>query len=138
MRFYKSCAVAFVLGVAVLAVGAQQTPTLAGRWEGVLTPDMKSGSRELGPRRDGVRLAIVMVIDGINGAYSGTFTSVSQNNFRTELGRVELDGAAVYIGVPAWGGRYEGKLSDNGSKMEGRWIQNGLRTPFVLTRVAAE
>ena len=138
MRFCKSCALALVLVLAVFAAGAQQAPTLAGRWEGVLTPDVRSGSRELGPRREGVRLATVMVITGTPGAYAGTFTSVTQNNFRTELGKVELDGAAVYISVPGWGGRYEGKLSDDGSKMEGRWIQNGLRTPFVLTRVAAQ
>ena len=25
-----------------------------------------------------------------------------------------------------------------GLKLEGRWIQNGLRTPFVLTKVAAQ
>ena len=137
MRAYKSLAVTFVLGISTFAIDAQ-APTLAGRWEGVLTPDVKSGSRELGPRREGVRLATVMVIEGTPGAYTGTFTSVTQNNFRTELGKVELDGAAVYISVPGWGGRYEGKLSDDGSKMEGRWIQNGLRTLFVLTRVAAQ
>jgi hypothetical protein len=76
MRFYKSCAVAFLLGVAALAVDAQQAPTLAGR------------------RRH-------------------------RSHQRVELG---------------W--TLQGKLSDDGSKLEGRGIQNGLRTPFVLVKVA--
>ncbi|HEY3519161.1 MAG TPA: hypothetical protein VGL98_19070 [Gammaproteobacteria bacterium] len=137
MRVYKSCAVALVLGVAILAVDAQQTPTLAGRWEGVLAPDASVGSRELGARREGPRLATVVVINGADGKYIGKWTSVSQGNATTDIGKIEVDGANVRISVSNWGGRYEGKLSDDGLKLEGRWIQNGLRTPFVLTKVAA-
>jgi len=136
MRFCKSCAVAFVLGIAALAVDAQQTPTLAGRWEGVLTPDASVGSRELGARREGPRLATVVVINGSDGNYTGKWTSVSQGNATTDIGKIEVDGANVRISVANWGGRYEGKLSDDGRKLEGRWIQNGLRVPFVLTKVA--
>ena len=136
MRFYKSCAVAFVLGIAALAADAQQTPTLAGRWEGVLTPDASVGSRELGARREGPRLATVVVINGSDGNYTGKWTSVSQGNATTDIGKIEVDGANVRISVANWGGRYEGKLSDDGRKLEGRWIQNGLRVPFVLTKVA--
>jgi hypothetical protein len=55
----------------------------------------------------------------------------------TGIGKIEVDGANVRSSVSNWGGRYEGKLSDGGLKLEGRWIQNGLRTPFVLTKVAA-
>jgi hypothetical protein len=136
MRYCKSCVIAFVLGVAVLAVGAQQRPTLAGRWEGVLTPDASVGSRELGARREGPRLATVVVITGSQGNYTGKWTSVSQGNATTDIGKIEVDGANVKISVSSWGGRYEAKLSEDGSKLEGRWIQNGLRVPFVLTKVA--
>jgi hypothetical protein len=138
MRFYKSYAVALVLGIAVLSADAQQGPTLAGRWEGVLIPDASVGSRELGARRDGPKLATVVVITGINGNYTGKWTSVSQGNATTDIGRIEVDGANVKISVSNWGGRYEAKLSDDGSKLEGRWIQNGLRVPFVLTKVALQ
>jgi hypothetical protein len=138
MRFYKSWAIALVVGIAVLAAGAQQTPTLAGRWEGVLTPDASVGSRELGARREGPRLPTVVVINGSDGNYTGKWTSVSQGNATTDISKIEVDGANVKISVSNWGGRYEGKLSDDGLKLEGRWIQNGLRTPFVLAKVAAQ
>ena len=85
MRYCKSCVIALVLGVAVLAVGAQQRPTLAGRWEGVLTPDASVGSRELGARREGPRLATVVVITGSQGNYTGKWTSVSQGNATTDI-----------------------------------------------------
>ena len=138
MRFCKSCAVALVLGVAALAVGAQQAPTLAGRWEGVLAPDASVGSREVRARSEGPRLATVVVIEFADGKYTGKWTSVSQGNATTDIRKIELNGANVLISVSNWGGRYEGKLSDDGLKLEGRWIQNGLRTPFVLTKVAAQ
>jgi hypothetical protein len=138
MRLHKSYAVALVLAIAAFAANAQQEPTLAGTWEGVLTPDMSSGSRELGNRRQGPRLPTVVVINAAaDGTYTGKWTSVSQGNATTDIGKIEVDGANVRISVPSWGGRYEGKLSEDGSKLEGRWIQSGIRTPFVLTKVAA-
>jgi hypothetical protein len=136
MPFYKSLAVALVLGIAVLALDAQQAPTLAGRWEGVLQPNVSGGSRELRNRTEGPRLPTVVVINAAGGTYTGTWTSVSQGNATTDLGKVEVEGATVRISVPNWGGRYEGKLSEDGSTLEGRWIQAGIRTPFVLTKVA--
>ena len=136
MRLYKSCVAALVLGIAALSAGAQQGPTLAGRWEGVLAPDMSGGSRELGARREGLRLPTVVVINGSHGNYTGKWTSVSEGNATTDIGKIEVDGANVKISVSNWGGRYEAKLSDDGSRLEGRWIQNGNRVPFVLTKVA--
>ena len=138
MRLYKSCAIALVLGIAAFAIGAQQTPTLAGRWEGVLTPDASVARRELGARREGPRLPTVVVISGADGKYIGKWTSVSQGNATTDISRIEVDGANVKISVSNWGGRYEAKLSDDGLKLEGRWIQNGARVPFVLTKVAPQ
>ena len=137
MGLYRSYALALVLGIAAISVGAQQSPTLAGRWEGVLTPDATSGSRELGNRRDGPRLPTVVIINAADGTYSGQWISVSQGNATTDIGKIKVDGTTVRISVPNWGGRYEGKLSEDGSKLEGRWIQSGIRTPFVLTKVAA-
>ena len=137
MRFYKSYAVALVLGIAALAADAQQAP-LAGRWEGVLAPDASVGSREVRARNEGPRWATVVVIAFADGQYTGKWTSVSQGNATTDIRKIELNGANVLISVSNWGGRYEGKLSDDGLKLEGRWIQNGLRTPFVLTKVAAQ
>ena len=138
MRFYKSWAVAFVMGIAALAVDAQQTPTLAGRWEGVLTLDASVGSREPGARREGPRSPTVVVINGAEGKYNCKWTSASQGRATTDIARIEVDGADVRISVSNLGGRYEGKLSDDGHKLEGRWIQNGFRTPLVLTKVAPQ
>jgi uncharacterized protein len=138
MSLYKSWAVALVVGIAALSVAAQQTPTLAGRWEGVLALDASVGSRDLEARREGSRLPTVVVISGADGKYIGKWTSVSQGNATTDISRIEVDGANVKISVANWGGRYEAKLSDDGRTLEGRWIQNGLRTPFVLTKVAPQ
>ena len=138
MRFYKSCAIALVLGIAALAVDAQQTPTLAGRWEGVLALDASVASRELGARREGPRLPTVVVISGADGKYIGKWTSVSEGNRTIDISRIEVDGANVKISVSNVGARYEAKLSDDGRKLEGRWIQNGARLPLVLTKVAPQ
>ena len=137
MPFYKSYAVALVMGIAGLSADAQQEAPLAGRWEGVLTPDASVGSREVRARSEGPRLPTVVVIEFADGKYTGKWTSVSQGNATTDIRKIELNGANVLISVSNWGGRYEGKLSEDGTKLEGRWIQNGLRTPFVLTKVAA-
>ena len=61
----------------------------------------------------------------------------------------ELPGVAVqdvaeslyihpFMSVTNWGGYWEGKLSADGSTLEGQWTQGGLTSPLVLKKVATQ
>ena len=132
----------FLPGLAMLlataVVDAQNTPALAGRWEGVLIPKRSSGSRDLTRRAEPVRLPTVVIITtASDGTHSGTWASTSQNGI-TPIGKVTIEGDTINIRVPAWGGTWEGKLSADGSTLEGKWQQAGLQSPLVLTKVGTQ
>ncbi|HJR69754.1 MAG TPA: hypothetical protein VKA43_06920 [Gammaproteobacteria bacterium] len=132
----------FLPGLAMLlataVVEAQNAPALAGRWEGVLIPKTSRGSRDLTRRAEPIRLPTVVVITTAgDGTYSGTWASTSQNGI-TPIGKVTIEDETINIRVPAWAGTWEGKLSADGSTLEGKWRQNGLQSPLVLTRVATQ
>lgn len=129
---------AFATLCAAFFVDAQNAPALAGRWEGTLIPKAARGSRDLSTRAIPPKLPTVVIITtAADGTHSGTWASTSQNGI-TPIGKVEIDGETIRISVPMWRGAWEGKLSADGSKLEGKWEQNGLISPFVLTKVAAQ
>jgi hypothetical protein len=129
---------ALTLLLATVVLDAQTAPALAGRWEGTLIPRIQKGSRDLSQRANRPRLPTVVIITmASDGTYSGTWASTSQNGI-TEIGKITIEGDTIRIPVPLWRGTWEGKLSADGSKLEGEWEQNGLISPFVLTKVATQ
>jgi hypothetical protein len=124
--------------LATVAVDAQNAPALAGRWEGTLIPKASRGSRDLARRAEPIRLPTVVIITtASDGTYNGTWASTSQNGI-TPIGKVTIEGDTINIRVPAWAGTWEGKLSADGSTLEGKWQQAGLQSPLVLTKVATQ
>ena len=119
-------------------VDAQNAPALAGRWGGTLIPRTASGSHDLFQRTNRPKLPTVVIITtASDGTYSGTWASTSQKGI-TPIGKIAIDGDTIRISVPNWRGSWEGKLSANGSTLEGRWEQAGLISPLVLKKVATE
>jgi murein DD-endopeptidase MepM/ murein hydrolase activator NlpD/small nuclear ribonucleoprotein (snRNP)-like protein len=88
--------------------GAEQG--IAGTWVGVL-----GGQLHL----------IVTITQSSDRALGGTLNSVDQHAVLA-LSSVTVEGSAVRFEVPRVGGVYEGKLSKDGSKMSGTWMQTGV------------
>lgn len=136
----RNCSVLPVLAMLLAAVvaDAQNAPALAGRWEGTLIPSAPRGSRDLSQRAVPPRLPTVVIINTAgDGTHSGTWASTSQNGI-TDIGKITIDGDTIHITVPNWGGKWEGKLSEDGSTLEGSWRQNGGKSPLVLKRIATQ
>jgi hypothetical protein len=118
-------------------VDAQTAAVLAGRWEGTLIPRTQRGSRDLSQRANRPKLPTVVIITtASDGTHSGTWASTSQNGI-TPISDIAVDGDTIRINVANWRGRWEGKLSADGSTLEGEWTQGGLTSPLVLKKVAA-
>ncbi len=121
-----------------VVVDAQNAPALAGRWEGTLIPKAQRGSRDLSQRANPPRLPTVVIIDtASDGTHSGTWASTSQNGI-TRIGEIAIEGDTIRIEVPSWRGSWKGKLSADGSTLEGKWEQSGLISPLVLKKVATQ
>jgi hypothetical protein len=128
----------FVLLFTSVVVEAQTASPLAGRWEGTLVPRIQNGSRDLSQRANRPRLPTVVIITtASDGTLGGTWASTSQNGI-TDISAITIDGHDVRIAVTNWGGTWEGKLSADGSTLDGNWTQNGLKSPFVLRKVAMQ
>jgi hypothetical protein len=124
--------------LAAVAVDAQNSPALAGRWEGTLIPSVPRASRDLSQRAIPPQLPTVVIINtASDGTYSGTWASTSQKGI-TDIGKITFDGDTIHIAVPNWGGKWEGKLSADGSTLKGSWLQNGLKSPLVLKRAVTQ
>jgi hypothetical protein len=124
--------------LASVLVDAQNAPALAGRWEGTLIPRIQNASRDLSQRANRPKLPTVVIITtASDGTHSGTWASTSQNAI-TQISKIAIDGDTIRISVTNWGGSWEGKLSTDGSTLEGEWTQNGLKSPLVLRKVATQ
>ena len=124
--------------LAPVLVNAQNAPALAGRWEGTLIPSVQTASHDLSQRAHRPKLPTVVIITtASDGTHSGTWASTSQNAI-TQISKIATDGDIIRMRVSNWGGSWEGKLSADGSTLEGRWTQNGLTSPLVLKKVATQ
>lgn len=107
-------------------VTAQDKPSAVGDWEGVLSAM-------------GQELTVVFhIMEAADGSFSATLDSPDQGAFDIACEAPVLDGASVMIPVAAVQGKYEGKLSEDGSRIEGTWTQGPNAIPLVLTPVAEE
>lgn len=122
-----SLALVLVL-VAAASLTAQDTPSPAGDWEGVLSvPEA------------GVELTVVFhVTRADDGTYAATMDSPDQGAFDIPCEAPAVDGASVNIPVAAVQGGFVGTMSEDGSQIEGTWSQGPNSLPLVLTPVEAE
>ena len=135
-RFSLLPALAMLL--ASVLVDAQNAPALAGRWEGTLIPSIQTGSHDLSQRANRPKLPTVVIITtASDGTHSGTWASTSQHGI-TQISEIAIHGDTIHMSVTNWGGYWEGKLSADGSTLEGQWTQGGLTSPLVLKKVATQ
>jgi len=143
---------AFVLLAAAGIAAAQDNAAaaLAGRWEGSYVPktDSKSGpgasgaarSRELGSTRGTTKIPVtVMIGAGADGNITGTWaTTMGKQPVNTPI-EIVMSGTNVRFTIagPA-PSSWEGKLSADGSTLDGTWRGKGFggdqAAPLVLKR----
>ena len=92
---------------------AKAAPVVEGYWTGVLAGKLHVALRL---RRAG---------------YTGMLDSIDQGA-KLQVENVTLDGATVRFEIPAVKGRFEGKLADDGSHLEGTWVQGAAPVPQPL------
>jgi fermentation-respiration switch protein FrsA (DUF1100 family) len=117
------CCLALVLPVHAES-GEVKPPSLAGPWLGTLKV----------PPATELRI-VFNILANPDGSLAGTLDSLDQGATDIALGRVSLDKKQVVIEVAAVGGRYEGTLSEDGSTIEGKWMQSGIALDLVMKRV---
>jgi fermentation-respiration switch protein FrsA (DUF1100 family) len=101
-----------------------KAPSLAGPWLGTLKV----------PPATELRI-VFNILAHPDGSLAGTLDSLDQGATGIALGRVSLDKKQVVVEVSAIGGRYEGTLSEDGSTIEGKWVQSGIALDLVMNRV---
>lgn len=109
---------ALVLAAAVAAiVQAAPAPQLVGRWEGPLTVGGQS-------------IRIVFRVEADGKAFADS-PDQGANGIPAEA---SLSDGVVRFTVPAIGGAFEGRLSDDGRSLTGALSQGGMTLPLVLTK----
>jgi hypothetical protein len=95
-----------------------------------------SGSHDLARRAEAPKVPTALTITtASDGTHSGTWASPRGS---TPIGEIAIEGDTIRISVPAVMGSWEGKLTADGSTLEGEWRQGGTTSPLVLARVAAQ
>jgi hypothetical protein len=130
-----------MLAVVALGDGEQNAAALAGRWEGKYTPkaEKKAASKELGSRDRTTTLPVVVAINAdSDGKLSGTWASAGPPG-STPI-EISVDGNTIRFTMPATNSSWEGKLSADGSTLEGKWrgktFGGDATAPLVLRRSA--
>ena len=95
---------------------------IAGDWSGTL----ETGAQTL---------RTVFHITATTGGLSATLDSLDQGAKGIPVSSITRDGASIKMQVAMVGGRFEGKLSEDGSLIDGIWTQ-AIPLPLVLKRGA--
>jgi len=120
----KLKALLLVTGLA-LFVNASYAQDISGEWQGTLS---------IGQQK---RLSIVKIARALDG-WSGKLYNPDQGNDvgqSTPIDSITLQGQDVKLTVAAMQGRYEGKLSADGTSIEGSWTQGSQARPLVYPMV---
>jgi hypothetical protein len=125
-RFSVFLSAAALLMASAVAQAQQNADALAGQWQGSYTPKAEKGpgstrSRELGSTRGTTKVPVlVTIMPGADGKLTGTWTGTAQQG--TKPIDVAIDGDTIRLtmaGPPP--ASWEGKLSADGSKLDGTW-----------------
>lgn len=99
----------YAIACVALSASAMQAQDVTGIWQGTL-----HAGRDLR-----LELKIVKVDTGLKA----TFYSIDQNGVALPTGPVKVQGGNISMDIPAIGGKYEGKLTADGSAINGTWTQ---------------
>lgn len=119
----KKLMLSLVACIVMLGTGSQ-AQNMTGQWQGTLKTEKD--------------LRLVLVIKKDDVKLSGTMYSIDQGAMPIKLSSISLDGSTFKFGVDLIGGRYEGKMSDDGNSITGTWTQGSTPLPLVLTRATKE
>ncbi len=100
---------AFAIGLA-LGAGLAVAQDIEGQWQGVLHAGKE-------------RRSIVSITKSPGGELQANFYSIDESSHAVPLSEVSWDGSTFKFLVPQINATYEGKLSDDGQKIEGTWTQ---------------
>lgn len=114
-----ACLVALVM-LAACGRAPQSLEPVAGAWQGVLA--------------EGPLVLPVLVHLGTDG--SGSLDSPLQGAMGVPIADVVLEGASVRFAVPSLSARFEGTLSADAARLEGRWQRGEGSVPLALTRAS--
>lgn len=105
----------------------REGPDLAGRWTGAI---------------DALGQVLEIRLEFHRGAegWSGTLSIPVQSLVEAPLAKIELEGRRVRFALPGVPGdaRFEGELSEDGGRIEGPFLQHGLRMRWHATSAAAD
>lgn len=110
--------------LALTAGHAAAQPSIAGDWEGVLSP---------GPATLHIVLHVTATDDGV---LHGTLDSVDQGARGIPITSVVMAGTRLTLQLNAIGGGYDGTINGDGSVIDGTWKQGGGALPLVFKRAA--
>lgn len=115
--------VACVLLVAYVAPAKAEdkpAPDIAGTWQGTLDLTV-------------AKLRLVLEFKKKEGGgFTGTMDSPDQGAFDIPIDEVTVEEKTVKFTLKMLGGSYEGKLSNDGKQIDGKWKQGGLSLALVL------
>ena len=117
------CCLALALPVRAESPGAK-TPALQGPWLGTLKVPPATELR-----------VVFNITAHPDGSFTGTLDSPDQGATGIAISRISLEQRRVVVEVGAIGGRYEGTLSEDGSTIDGKWVQGGAALDLVMKRV---
>ena len=135
---------AFAMLLATVVADAEQNASaLVGRWEGAYVPKAvskgpgKTRSKELGSTRGTIKLPVtVMIMAGSDGKLTGTWVTTGPQG-PTPM-EIAISGDIIRFTMPATMASWEGKFSEDGSKLDGKWqgrtFGGDAAAPLVLRR----
>lgn len=110
-----------IAALAAVPAAPQVQPGLAGAWEGRVSVGGQS-----------IRVVFHVGADGTT-----TMDSPDQGGFGIPADAPVVEAGVTRIAVPAIGGRFEGRLSEDGATLAGALHQGAASLPVILTRRAA-
>lgn len=110
-----------IAALAALPAAPQVQPGLAGAWEGRVSVGGQS-----------IRVVFHVGADGTT-----TMDSPDQGGVGVPADAPVVEAGVTRIAVPAIGGRFEGRLSEDGATLAGALHQGAASLPVILTRRAA-
>ena len=102
-------------------LAAVEPSSLTGDWVGTLAAG-------------GAQLRLVVHLGQDVGHWRGTMDSVDQSATGIPIDSVAVVGSELRFYLPGINGRFSGTVSDDGSEVDGQWVQNGVTLPLKLTR----
>jgi pimeloyl-ACP methyl ester carboxylesterase len=83
----------------------------------------------------GMELQVIFTISrSSDDTLAATYDVPEQNVLSAPVDRIALDNGKVRLEIIPIEGVFEGKLSEEGDKIDGQWMQGGMTLPLVLER----